>query len=465
LDWTAQQIRQVRLRDLTGLSDLLGGRDVPEGAPLESQPFNIKVEKLHQRRDGTSIWLWIIVSMVPRTSPSDSCQLVLVEDITDWKRAEAALRQNEVQLRHELARERSLLSFLLDLNSTWTTSLEVRETPATSKEPADEVFHLDEPTAEQGPDEVIGWSGGLKRMVKQVETVAATDAAVLLLGETGTGKERIARTIHSMSARRNHPLIMVNCASIPPGLLESELFGHEKGAFTGAVNRGIGRCELSDQGTLFMDEVADIPAELQPKLLRVLQEQEFERLGGTRTIRVNFRLIAATNRNLAQMVADDRFRSDLYYRLKVFPIAVPPLRDRKDDIPLLMWHFVEKYGRGMSKRIKKIRREDMDALMRYTWPGNVRELQNVIEHSVILSTDAVLHLCPLEDTKKLTADATIRRNQTLQEAEREHILQALRNSAWVIGGPYGAAARLGVRRTTLLYKMRRLGISRPNTLT
>jgi formate hydrogenlyase transcriptional activator len=248
-------------------------------------------------------------------------------------------------------------------------------------------------------------------------------------------------------------------------LLESELFGHEKGAFTGAVNRGIGRCELSDQGTLFMDEVADIPPELQPKLLRVLQEQEFERLGGTRTIRVNFRLIAATNRNLVQMVADDRFRSDLYYRLKVFPIAVPPLRDRKDDIPLLMWHFVEKYGRGMSKRIKKIRREDMDALMRYTWPGNVRELQNVIEHSVILSTDAVLHLCPLEDTKKLTADATTRRNQTLQEAEREHILQAPRNSAWVIGGPYGAAARLGVRRTTLLYKMRRLGISRPNTLT
>jgi formate hydrogenlyase transcriptional activator len=305
--------------------------------------------------------------------------------------------------------------------------------------------------------EIVGESRPLKRVLTQVETVAMTTSAVLILGETGTGKELIAQAIHRISSRRDHALVRTDCASIPAGLLESELFGHEKGAFTGAIARGIGRIELADRGTLFLDEVGDIPLELQSKLLRVLQEQEFERLGSTRTIRINFRLVAATNRDLAQMVERGRFRRDLYYRLNVFPIEVPPLRERPEDIPLLVWHFTKKYAQRMNKRIKNIRAQDMEALTHYDWPGNIRELQNVIERSVVLSPDAVLH-SSLADQKPVTKDD---RPQTLADAEREHILRSLRATDWVIGGPHGAATQLGVRRTTLLYKMQRLGISRP----
>jgi formate hydrogenlyase transcriptional activator len=310
---------------------------------------------------------------------------------------------------------------------------------------------------EQNDGEIVGHSRALNQVIQQVETVASTDATVLLLGETGTGKEVFARAIHTLSARRDQPLVRADCALIPAGLLESELFGHERGAFTGAVARSVGRIELASKGTLFLDEVGDIPLELQSKLLRVLQEREFERLGSSRTIRVDFRLVAATNRNLIEMVANGQFRRDLFYRLSVFPIEIPPLRERADDIPILAWHFVKKYARQMNKRIEKILPEDMEALVHHGWPGNVRELQNVVERSVVVSTGATLALSrPTEE--KLTDPSHA--SPTLAEAERQLILQVLRNTDWVLGGPHGAAVRLGVKRTTLLYKMRRLGIGR-----
>jgi formate hydrogenlyase transcriptional activator len=284
---------------------------------------------------------------------------------------------------------------------------------------------------------------------------------VLILGETGTGKELIARAIHNLSSRRNRSLVRADCAAIPAGLLESELFGHEKGAFTGAIARKIGRVELADGGTLFLDEAGDIPLELQSKLLRVLQEQELERLGSTRTVRVDFRLVAATNRNLAQMVEQGQFRKDLYYRLSVFPIEIPALRDRLEDIPLLVWHFAKKYLQRMNKQIEKIRTEDMEALTQYHWPGNVRELQNLMERSVILSSGPVLHLSSSHLSR--TFRNTTPRVRKLAEAEREHILQALRDTEWVVGGRDGASSLLGVKRTTLLDKMRKLGISRPKS--
>jgi formate hydrogenlyase transcriptional activator len=311
---------------------------------------------------------------------------------------------------------------------------------------------------EQSDGEIVGQSRTLSQVIQQVETVAPTDATVLLLGETGTGKEVFARAIHTLSSRRDQPLVRADCALIPAGLLESELFGHERGAFTGAVARSVGRIELASKGTLFLDEVGDIPLELQSKLLRVLQEREFERLGSSRTIRVDFRLVAATNRNLVEMVAQGQFRRDLYYRLSVFPIEIPPLRERTDDIPILAWHFVKKYARHMNKRIEQILPEDMDALVHHGWPGNVRELQNVVERSVVVSTGTTLALSRPTEEKQTDASPA---SPTLAEAERQLILQVLRNTDWVLGGPHGAAVRLGVKRTTLLYKMRRLGIGRP----
>lgn len=310
---------------------------------------------------------------------------------------------------------------------------------------------------EHGIGEIVGRSHVLKQVIQQLETVAPTNAAVLLLGETGTGKELFARAIHSLSARRDRQLVRADCALIPAGLLESELFGHERGAFTGAVARNVGRIELANKGTLFLDEVGDIPLELQSKLLRVLQEREFERLGSSQTIRVDFRLVAATNRNLSEMVANGQFRRDLYYRLSVFPIEIPPLRDRAEDIPILVWHFVKMYERQMNKHIEKILPEDMDALVNHGWPGNVRELQNVVERSMVVSSGSVLSLSRPTEPKRSDTSGAMR---TLAEAERDHILQALRNADWVLGGPHGAAVRLGVKRTTLLYKMRRLGIDR-----
>jgi DNA-binding NtrC family response regulator len=309
---------------------------------------------------------------------------------------------------------------------------------------------------------IVGESAVLRKVLKDVQTVAPTDSTVLINGETGTGKELVARALHALSPRRDRTFVKLNCAAIPTGLLESELFGHEKGAFTGAIAQKVGRFELAHQGTLFLDEVGDIPLELQPKLFRALQEQEFERLGSTRTIRVDVRLVAATNRDLSQMVAEGRFRSDLYYRLNVFPVVLPPLRERRDDIPLLARHFTQRFARRMGRQIQTIPAAVMDALVRYTWPGNIREMQNVIERAVILSRGPELEISLSEFKRQEKAHSANSPSSlsTLEEAEREHILRVLGETNWMIGGPAGAALKLGMKRTTLQSKMRKLGIAR-----
>ena len=312
-----------------------------------------------------------------------------------------------------------------------------------------------------GFDEIVGESPVLKTALDLLSIVAPTDSSVLIFGETGTGKELVARAIHRLSSRSEKPFVKLNCAAIPIGLLESELFGHEKGAFTGAVAQRTGRFELADKGTLFLDEVGDIPLELQPKLLRVLQEQEFERLGGNHTRKVNVRLVAATHRDLAFMVRQGTFRQDLYYRLKVFPIQVPALRKRTDDVPKLVWHFTGLYAQRMNKRIEHIPPETMDSMLRYRWPGNVRELQNFVERAVILSPHVVLRAQVLELEPSGSQTQLNMPINALAEVERDHILRALEASNWVVGGRNGAAERLGMKRTSLLYRMQKLCISRP----
>jgi formate hydrogenlyase transcriptional activator len=344
----------------------------------------------------------------------------------------------------------------------------------------EKVYLEEEIRTDNNFEEIVGDSVALRRVLKEVETVAPTESTVLIHGETGTGKELIARALHQLSPSRGRTFVKLNCAAIPSGLLESELFGHEKGAFTGAIAQKVGRFELAHQGTLFLDEVGDIPLELQPKLLRVLQEQEFERLGSTTTIRVRVRLVAATNRDLPRLVSDGQFRSDLYYRLNVFPILLPPLRERPEDIPRLVCHFTQKFARRMGRQMETIPADAMDALVRYAWPGNVRELENVIERAVILSPGTALQI-PVRDLKSAAApdNGTIHSSSSVQQAvsepdgnsaghasladaEREHILRALRETEWILGGPQGAAARLGMKRTTLQSKMKKLGIARPH---
>jgi formate hydrogenlyase transcriptional activator len=318
-------------------------------------------------------------------------------------------------------------------------------------------------------EEIVGESPVIRRALAQVELAAPGDTTVLILGETGTGKELIARAIHNLSPRRERTFVKINCAAIPSGLLESELFGHERGAFTGAINQKVGRFELADKGTIFLDEVGDIPLELQPKLLRVLQEHEFERLGATRTVRVDARVVAATNADLGRLVAERKFRSDLFYRLNVFPIQIPPLRDRREDIPLLVRYFVQKFSRSLNKLVQYVPSDAMDALVAYSWPGNIRELENLLERAVILSPGKELRVpfselrnamsTPVEETAvAISASAPV---ATLEEAEREHILRALRQTEWRIAGQRGAAAVLGMKRTTLQARMRKLGIRRP----
>jgi formate hydrogenlyase transcriptional activator len=392
-------------------------------------------------RDGTARWYLARGTLVRDSNGKHIRHIGTSIDINALKRAEEALSEREWQL----AREKAYLE--------------------------------EEVRAESNFGDIVGECAALHAVLKSVRTVAATDSTVLIGGETGTGKELIARAVHDLSPRKGRTFVKLNCAAIPTGLLESELFGHEKGAFTGAIAQKVGRFELANQGTLFLDEVGDIPLELQPKLLRVLQEQEFERLGGTRTIRVNVRLVAATNRDLGQMVAENRFRSDLYYRLNVFPIALPPLRDRTDDIPRLVRHFTQRFAQRMGRRIETIPSEVMDALVRYHWPGNVRELQNVIERAVIISNGSTLtvSLADLQWAPAASAIATsaatavagvpapapAQAPMSLKDAGREYILGALRATNWVLGGPKGAAARLGMKRSTLYKKMQKLGISRP----
>jgi formate hydrogenlyase transcriptional activator len=307
-------------------------------------------------------------------------------------------------------------------------------------------------------DTIVGRRGSLRPILNQLEAVAGTNTTVLITGETGTGKEVIARAIHELSPRRNRNLVKVNCAAMPAGLLESELFGHERGAFTGAINSHVGRFALADRGTLFLDEIGDMPLELQPKLLRVLQEREFEAVGSTRTTRVDVRVVAATNRDLKQMVRDREFREDLYYRLNVFPIYLPPVRERKADIPELVEHFAQQFADSMGKTIETIPEETMRALVRHPWPGNIRELQNYIARGVILSNDGIFEPGQLEACEPPEPENA---NPTLEEKIRGEIIAACQSAKWRLGGPEGAAARLGLKRTTLFHKMRRLGITRP----
>jgi formate hydrogenlyase transcriptional activator len=320
--------------------------------------------------------------------------------------------------------------------------------------------------AERTFERIIGNSAALEFVLDQVEQVAPTDSTVLIEGETGTGKELIAHAIHNASQRCGRAFIKLNCAAIPLDLLESELFGHEKGAFTGAIAQKIGRFEMADKGTLFLDEVGDIPSALQPKLLRVLQEQEFERLGSGRTHKVDVRLVAATNRNLVNMVTRGQFRSDLYYRLNVFPLLLPTLRERREDIPVLVTHFVKLFSRRMGKQVDSIPPETMAAFQWYSWPGNIRELQNLVERAVILSRDGVLPN-PLHKKQTEVTPPTQHRfpvfpsSMTLEDSDRALILETLERAGWIVGGPHGAATKLGLKRTTLLARMRRLGISRP----
>jgi formate hydrogenlyase transcriptional activator len=383
-------------------------------------------------RDGTARWYLVRGTLVRDSNGRHVRHIGTSIDVDALKRAEEAVSERE----RRLATEKAYLE--------------------------------EEVRTEHNFGDIVGENPGLRSALRHVAIVAPTDSTVLVCGETGTGKELIARAVHDLSPRKARTFVKLNCAAIPTGLLESELFGHEKGAFTGAVAQKVGRFELANQGTLFLDEVGDIPLELQPKLLRVLQEQEFERLGGTKTMRVNVRLVAATNRDLSRMVADGQFRSDLYYRLNVFPIVMPPLWQRADDIPRLVRHFTQLFSRRMGRRIEAIPSEAMDALVRYPWPGNVRELQNVIERAVILSNGPTLtvSLADLETAPAtVSAPSTARVSApvpvTLSDAEREHIVITLAATNWVVGGPKGAAARLGMKRSTLQKKMQKLGISRP----
>jgi formate hydrogenlyase transcriptional activator len=413
-------------RDLRGLSHYDVFPDIPEHwkeahrRGLAGEVVREEADR-YDRADGSVYWLCWEIRPWHDKSGAVGGIVIFAEDITERKGIEEELREAKEKLTEE------------------------------------KLYLEQEIDSQFGFEEIIGQSQALKTVMESVSKVAACDAAVLLLGETGTGKELMARAIHRLSRRSGNAFIKMNCAAIPSGLLESELFGNEKGAFTGAVSKKIGRLELADKGSIFLDEIGEISLALQPKLLRVLQDQEFERLGGTQTLKIDFRLIAATNRDLAKSVRDKEFRSDLFYRLNVFPIYIPPLRERREDIPLLVEHFVQKISRRMKKTITSVPKKTMDALMRWSWPGNVRELENFLERSLILTTGSTL-AAPLGELQHVPANGSVG-EQTLEAAERRHIINALHDCSGRISGPRGAAIRLGLKRTTLQSRLKQLGIN------
>jgi formate hydrogenlyase transcriptional activator len=368
------------------------------------------------------------------------------------KRRENAFTQDDVEFLTQVANQ---VAIAVENALAYGQIAELKDQLAQEK-----LYLEDEIRSEMHFEDIVGKSAALRRVLQQVETVAPTDATVLIYGETGTGKELIARAIHQLSPRHPNAFVKLNCAAIPTGLLEAELFGHEKGAFTGAITQRIGRFELAHRGTVFLDEIGEIPLELQPKLLRVLQDREFERLGSTRTLRTDARLIAATNRDLAALVDEQQFRADLFYRVNVFPVHVPSLRERLEDIPLLVRHFAQQFARRLHKTLETIPADTMQGLLRYPWPGNIRELQNIIERAVIVSPGPVLQV-PLSDLKPPATGASPENHDTLEEAARNHILAVLKETKWVLGGANGAAVRLGMKRSTLQFRMRKLGIARP----
>jgi PAS domain S-box-containing protein len=423
-----EELVGIDVRSITHPDDFEHTSEYLRQLAEEERP-NYQMDKRYLRPDGSVRWVRVQVVPMWGKGEKDKWHMGLVQDITERKHSEDAIARL------------------------------VQEVCDAKKKLTEEKLYLEqEIDTELGFGEIVGKSKALQAVMEQVGKVAASNATVLLLGETGTGKELVARAIHRLSLRARSSFIKLNCAAIPSGLLESELFGNEKGAFTGAVSKKIGRLELADKGTLFLDEIGEIPLALQPKLLRVLQDQEFERLGGIHTLKVDFRLIAATNRDLADAVRENEFRSDLYYRLNVFPIRLPPLRERREDIRLLVEHFVQKFSRRMNRSITSIPKRTVDALMGWEWPGNVRELENFIERSVILTQGSVL-VSPLSELKPLTATEEEVVNESLEAAEREHILRALRESHGQIGGRRGAAMRLGLKRTTLQSKLKQLGIN------
>jgi len=448
--------------------------DFPEGRGLMHEDILVPLETAPSGMAFTSRKPVLLRSLDPEKFPSEIARMLIAEGIKSTcsipmishdqalgtlsvgSLSEAAFTEEDARILTQVTNQ---IAIAVENALAYRQIAELKDKLSEEK-----LYLQDEIRTEYNFEEIIGESPALKTVLEQLQTVAPTDSTILLLGETGTGKELIARAIHNLSARRERTLVKVNCAAIPTGLLESELFGHEKGAFTGAIAQRVGRFELAHRGTLFLDEVGDIPPELQPKLLRVLQEQEFERLGSGRTIRVDVRLVAATNVDLAQKVAENQFRSDLYYRLNVFPIIIPPLRERREDIPLLARYFAQKHARRTKKPIDSIAAKTMTALTEYHWPGNVRELENFIERSVILSRGPELQI-ELSELKQRTRIATVVSSNgigTLEHAEREHIVRALGETNWVIGGPTGAAAKLGMKRTTLQSRMNKLGITRSN---
>jgi transcriptional regulator with GAF, ATPase, and Fis domain len=409
---------------------------------MDRWPFDPK-SVMHLTGIGMQSGLWVPLVHRERT----------LGTITVASRTESAFSQHDAEVLSQMAGQ---VAMAVNNAMAYKQIAELRDRLAQEKQ-----YLEDEINLEHRFEDIVGESTGLRNVLRQIATVAPTDATVLIQGETGTGKELLARAIHRLSPRSERTFIKLNCAAIPAGLIESELFGHEKGAFTGAIARKIGRLELAHQGTLFLDEIGELPLDLQPKLLRALQEREIERVGGTQPISIDVRLIAATNRDLAKMVAEKQFRSDLFYRLKVFPVFAPPLRDRTGDIPTLVRHFVSRHARRMGKTIETIPPEAMEALIAWKWPGNIRELENFLERAVILSRGTTLHV-PLTELEDILdeEEESAPANPTLVAAERETILRALREAKGVIGGPGGAADRLGLKRTTLNSKIKKLGLER-----